>query len=123
MPTMALPLKPGSIEKLLGFIVKGLVWHHWQSYLTAEHFVEVNALLEWEEGLFEHYFTNVSSQLKVRANLGNGTFFYEGFRGIDSPQTTAWRFSLYSGLKLGVARKNTVRGSLNSMFILLLERS
>jgi len=100
VPIMALPIKRGSIERLFEFIVKGLVWYHWQSYLTVEHFVEVTALLEGEEKLFKWYFSNVSPHLKVSANLGNGTFLYEGFRGIDSPQTTAWRFSLYGGLKL-----------------------
>jgi hypothetical protein len=100
VPLMALPIKPGSVEKLFEFIVKGLVWHHWQSYLTGEYFVEVQALMDDEAFLFERFFSKISPHLKVSANLGNGTFLYEGFRDIDSPQTTAWRFSLYGGLKL-----------------------
>lgn len=101
VPTTVLPIEPGSIEKLFEFIVKGLVWRHWQSYITAEYFVEVEALREGEGDRWEYFFSNINPHLKVRADLGNGTFLYEGFRDIDSPQTTDWRFSLYGGLRLG----------------------
>src|SRR5439155_6793138 len=76
VPTMVLPIQPGSIEKLFEFIVKGLVWRHWQSYIAAEHFVEVEVLRSGEENLWAYYFTNIHPDLKVSANVGNGTFLY-----------------------------------------------
>jgi len=97
---MILPIEPGSVEKLLEFVVKGLVWLHWKTYLTTECFVEVGAFLGGEEGLFRDSFSNASPDLTVSANLGNDTFLYEGFRDINSPQITAWRLSLYGGLDL-----------------------
>jgi len=103
--TIALPLRPGSVEKLYEFIVKGLVWLHWKSYVAAEQVVEVTALLAEEEHILEDYFSNISLHLKKRGNIGNGTFVYEGYRRIDSPQITEWRFSLYGGLKLGAGTK------------------
>jgi hypothetical protein len=37
----------------------------------------------------------------VNANLGNGTFVYEGAQGMDCPQLTVWCFSAFGGAKLG----------------------
>jgi hypothetical protein len=101
VPTVTLPIKQGCIEQLFGFIVKGLVWHHWRIYLPAECVVKVTALTQDGEESFEQRILNREGHPYVSIDLGNGTFLYEGIQDIDSPEVTAWRFSIYGGLKLG----------------------
>src|SRR5205823_5428004 len=88
-------------EELFGFIVKGLVWHHWKIYLSSEYLVKVIALTQEGEDAFEQRILNREAHPYVSMDLGKGTFLYEGIQDIDSPAVTAWRFSIYGGLKLG----------------------
>jgi hypothetical protein len=37
---------------------------------------------------------------RVRSDLGNGAFSYEGAQGTDYPEFSIWRFSIFGGLKL-----------------------
>jgi hypothetical protein len=100
-PTGAIPLDFKQVEALFKYIVKGLVWFHWQTYLTDEHFVVVLALNRHGEGVFQRKFFQVNVRDRVAANLGNGTFIYEGVQGVDTTEVTAWRFSIYGGVNLG----------------------
>ncbi len=101
VPTTTLPIKPGCIEQLFEFIVKGLVWYHWQIYLSSEHFVKVMVLTKAGEDAFEQRILKEKTNPYVSAAPGNGTFLYEGIQDATSPEATAWRFSVYGGLKLG----------------------
>jgi hypothetical protein len=101
IPKTTVPIRHGCIERLAAFWAKGLLWCHWEVYLTQEHFVEATALTASESECFERSFSNVSQDLKVSANLGDGTFVYKGFREINSPETTTWWFSISNGLTLG----------------------
>ncbi len=101
LPTMTLPLDFARVEALFTFIVKGLVWYHWQTYLTSDHFVTVLALSQHGEAVFDRKFFQANARDRVASNLDNGTFLYEGVQGVDRPDITAWRFLVYGGATFG----------------------
>lgn len=101
IPAMALPIDTAPLESLFAFVARGLIWHHWRTYLTEEHSVGVILLTESGERLFDRFLLGVALRVPVSANLGGGTFIYEGVQGIDCPQLSMWRFSAFGGVKLG----------------------
>lgn len=100
-PTGAIPLDFSQVEALFEYIVKGLIWFHWQTCLTDDHFIVVLALNRHGEAVFQRKFFQVNVRQRVASNLGKGTFVYEGVQGVDTPEVTAWRFSIYGGVDLG----------------------
>jgi len=102
VPTMALPIDPASLESLFALIARGLIWYHWRTYLTLEHCVKAFLLTRTKEQLFDQY---LLPRAPVKADLGNGTFVYEGVQGEDCPQLSVWRFSAFGGVKLVGAPK------------------
>lgn len=100
-PAGAIPVDFKQVEALFTYVVKGLTWFHWQTYLTSDHFVVVLALNKFGEGVFQRKFFQVNVRDRVAANLGNGTFVYEGVQGVDTPEVTAWRFLIYGGIDMG----------------------
>jgi hypothetical protein len=101
VPTMTLPIEPDRFEALFALIARGLIWHHWGTYLTREHSVRAILLTTSGERLFDRYLFGMKAHDRVSANLGNGTFVYEGAQGIDCPQLSVWCFSAFGGAKLG----------------------
>jgi len=101
VPVGTIPLDFSKVRALFSLIVKALVWHHWRTYLTRNHFVTVLALSPHGEMAFERKFFRANVRDRVGANLGNGTFVYEGVQGVDYPETTAWRFLIYGGATFG----------------------
>ncbi len=99
-PTMVLPFHFDQLEKLFMMIVKGLIWYHWQTHITEKHFVQVLALTKVGEEFFERHFFALNTRARVNLSLGKGAFSYEGVQGVDYPQITAWKFSMYGGIKL-----------------------
>lgn len=100
-PTMVLPFDSEALVALFAFITKGLLWFHWQTYLTNDHFVEVIPLTKHGEKFFEEKFMRLRPRARVAENLGDGTFRYQGSQGIDVPQISVWRFSAFGGVVLG----------------------
>lgn len=98
VPTMTLPIDSGRFERLFQLIAKGLIWYHWQTYLTAGHFVEVWALTGAGARLFGERLFNLNARARVSANLGNGIFLYQGAQGVDCAQITVWHIWVYGGL-------------------------
>lgn len=93
-----IPLESGRIERLFVFITKGLLWHHWQSILGADDCAAATVLQTAGAVGLDHVLSRLKPRDRVRDNLGDGTFIYEGLQTIDSPQSTLWRFSIYGGL-------------------------
>ena len=100
VPTMTLPIDSGRFERLFQLIAKGLIWYHWQTYLTAEHFVEVWAPATAGARLFDERLFNLNARARVSANLGNGTFVYQGAQGVDCAQVTVWHIWVYGGVRV-----------------------
>lgn len=99
--TMALPFNSEALVALFAFIVKGLLWFHWRTYLTNEHFVEVIPLTKHGEKWFDENLMGLIPRTRVTENLGEGTFCYQGAQGMDIPQISVWRFSAFGGVALG----------------------
>lgn len=97
VPALAVPLDPVPLESLFVLVTRGLIWYHWRTYLTEEHSVKAFLLTRPREPLFDQY---LLPGAPVRANLGNGTFVYEGVQGEDCRQLSVWRFSAFGGVKL-----------------------
>lgn len=100
-PTMAIPFDSEAMVALFVFIAKGLLWFHWNTYLTEDDFIEVIPLTRYGEQFFEHQFFRLRPRHHITKDLGNGTFFYQGAQGIDLPQISIWRFSMFGGILLG----------------------
>jgi hypothetical protein len=99
--TMTLPVDTGRINDLFALIVRGLVWFHWETLLTEDHFVEVLSLTDTGENVFDEQLFKLNAANHVERNLGDGTVCYEGKQGVDQPEITVWRISMYGGLKFG----------------------
>lgn len=98
--TATVPTDPSRIEELFGLIVRGLIWWHWKTYLTCDHFVQVWALTDAGERLFEQHLFGKHAANQVACDLGDGTVCYEGKQGVE-PEITAWRIAMYGGLQFG----------------------
>jgi hypothetical protein len=47
---------------------------------------------------FAQMLSGWKTPIRVSANLGNGTFVYEGAQATDVPEATIWRFQMYGGV-------------------------
>jgi hypothetical protein len=95
----ALPFEPERLVELFKYIVRGVLFYHWNVRLAAEHFSEVVLLASDGQKLFADMLQK-NAKARVSENLGNGTFVYDGAQGLDSDIITVWRFSIYGGLTL-----------------------
>jgi hypothetical protein len=102
LPRLTLPLDSAKLDELFRFIVKGLLWHHWEVVLTAEYFVGAGTLSGQGERIFLDLF-NKNANARVSVDLGDGTLQYDGVQGFNCPQLSIWKFKMYGGLKLSGA--------------------
>jgi hypothetical protein len=97
-PDENVPVESGQLEKLFALIARGLAWHHWKIYLNeGEH--SVRAVVLTAVGALDPLFSQPARDC-VSESIGGGTFCYEGRQGVDDPNLTIWRFSVYGGLLL-----------------------
>lgn len=101
IPTTTLPVDSGHLANLVALIAKGLIWHHWQTYLTSDHFVDVKKLTPAGERFFDEKFFSPRSRDRVNKSFGSGTFCYEGVQAVDCMEITVWRFTMFGGVWLG----------------------
>lgn len=99
MPTMTLPFDSDRLHQLFGFVVKGLLYHHWGVLLLPSHGLRVMSLTKFGDTSFST-FLGMNAKERVRSDLGKGAFSYEGAQGTDYPEFSIWRFSIFGGLKL-----------------------
>jgi len=97
--SMALPFEPERVVDLFKFIVRGVLFYHWNVRLTADHFCEVHLLASAGQKFFDR-FMQMQSKARVTKNFGNGTVIYDGLQSVDSEIISVWRFSLYGGFVL-----------------------
>jgi len=100
-PSLVLPIKFQAISALFKYVVKGLTNYHWGVYLNDDILIEIMALTSAGEKFYEEQFFRLNCKARVIETLAQNTFWYEGVQGVDCPQITAWRFSIYNGLQLG----------------------
>ena len=99
VPTIALPFDSDRLHRLFAYIVRGLLWHHWRVTLTADHDAVIMSLTKFGESTYSQ-FLGMNARNRVRADIGGGTFLYEGAQGTDYPEFSIWAFCIYGGVKL-----------------------
>ncbi len=99
-PSMVLPINFEALVTLFKFIVKGLANYYWGVHLNDDVLIEVMALTPAGERFYEERFFRLNCKARVTVTLGENTFWYEGVQGVDCPEITVWRFSVYNGLQL-----------------------
>lgn len=98
-PVSTLPVNARDFERLFEYIVRGLIVFHWNTYLGAQDTVRVMALTRAGEEYFDGLLA-LNAARRIRANVGNGTFLYEGAQAVDLPEITVWRIECYGGVKV-----------------------
>jgi hypothetical protein len=99
---ISIPIDGEKVEKLVTFIIRGLMAHHWGIVFGSDCFVDVLSLTSHGEGFFERYKT-MRAKAQVKGNIGDGALAYEGSQGTDNPQVSVWKVSLYGGVKMAGA--------------------
>jgi len=62
LPGITFAMDGERLEELVSFIVRGLMWHHWRTYLSQQDFVAVMFLTGAGAAGFEKYFFGFLSQ-------------------------------------------------------------
>jgi len=96
-----IPFDPIPLEKLFAMIAKGLLWYHWQTLLEPGYAATSAVFSALGESLFNQMFNGWNTPRRVKHDLGDGTFYYEGAQATDCPQCSIWRFSMYGGVVFG----------------------
>ena len=97
--SLTIPIDGERVEKLVGLIVRGLLFHHWGVVLGSDCFVEVLSLTARGEAFYDK-FDKTNARQRVQNDIGNGALVYSGAQGIDNPQVSVWEVSLYGGVKM-----------------------
>lgn len=79
-------------------IVRGLIWYHWKVYLAKDYEVQAHSVTKVGERVFDDLLFKPNAGDRVRENLGDGAFVYEGAQAAADLGITAWRFTIYGGL-------------------------
>ena len=98
IPCLAIPIDGERIEQLVGYVVRGLMFHHWSIALGNDCMVEVHSLTRYGEDFFSRYLALNASQ-RASGDIGQGALRYRGAQAVDDPQISFWEVSLYGGLK------------------------
>lgn len=96
---LSVPFEPEKLHLLFNYVVKGLLFHHWSVLLGKEHAVEVMSATGFGDQFLLNLLGRNCAQ-RVEGNFGEGTFVYHAAQGIDYPEFTVWRFSIYGGMLL-----------------------
>jgi hypothetical protein len=98
-PNMTIGFNGEYVEHLFSMIARGLLWHHWRTYLPTGHAVRSVTVTKAGERLYDDLIFKRTARNRVTGNLGMGTFIYEGVQATDDPAFTGWRFLIYGGLQ------------------------
>ena len=104
--TTSIPLRGDALLNYIGFVVKGLLWHHWKVAIRPGFGVRVTA----PTNVVADQFVSVmrkSSALRIGGDLGFGTVTYEGVQGSDYPELSVWTISMYGGILLSDNSNNS----------------
>jgi hypothetical protein len=99
VPAMTVPVDGEKLNAYVGYVVRGLMWHHWQVMLDANHFVEVQCLT----GSGEKFFAVMSGwrgSNRLDETLGDCVLSYTAVQGTDRAEISVWVLSLFNGLKV-----------------------
>jgi hypothetical protein len=92
------PIDANSLIDLFRYVVRGLVAFHWGTYLEPTDDITVVTLTELGDKYFDRLLA-LNTDARAKANLGQGTFRYEGAQAMDCPNISVWRIEAYGGVK------------------------
>jgi hypothetical protein len=95
---LTIPLDGARLDELFAMIASGLIWYHWQVFLEKNYVVQTHSVTRSGERFFDEYLFKLNARDRVRGNLGDGAFTYEGAQAVDDSGITIWRFDIYGGL-------------------------
>ena len=100
VPSMTLPVNAKNLEKLFSMIVRGLYWHHWETNLPSDYFVDIyNFSLEGFI-FFHDKVLSVSPVNFIKNDFGDGVFRYGCTRGDEDPFISAWEMHFYDRIMI-----------------------
>lgn len=97
----SIPLDHVPLEELFALIAKGLAWHHWGVVLEPGYSAIARVFPDTAAPFLEEFFFARKAADRVTADVGAGTFAYEGLQATDDPKLTVWSFSIYGGVSFG----------------------
>jgi hypothetical protein len=95
------PFDHEKLDKLFAMIASGLAWYHWGVLLGPGFSAIASLFNDAGAPFFTQMLSGWKTPIRVCANLGNGTFVYEGAQATDAQEATVWRFQMYGGIKFG----------------------
>lgn len=98
MPSLAIPIDGERLEALVGYIVRGLMFHHWGVALGSDCSVEAYSLTQRGEQTFNRHLAKNAVQ-RALGNIGQGALLYRGVQAVDNPNISMWEVSLFGGFK------------------------
>jgi len=96
-----IPFDHQKLEKLFAMIAQGLASYHWGVLLRPGFSAIASLFNDAGAPFFTQMLSGWKTPIRVSANLGNGTFIYEGAQATDVREATIWRFQMYGGIKFG----------------------
>jgi hypothetical protein len=98
MPCLSIPIDGERLEALVGYIVRGLLFHHWGVALGDDYSVEAYSLTQHGEQTFNQYL-GLNAAQRVAGDIGQGVAVYRGVQAVDNPKISMWEFILFGGFK------------------------
>ena len=95
---LTIPLDGPRLDQLFAMIAWGWIWYHWQAYLEKNYAVQTHSVTRFGERFVDEYLFKLNARDRVRGNLGDGAFIYEGAQAVDDSGITFWRFDIYGRL-------------------------
>lgn len=97
-PARILDFDGSKLEAWLRLVARGLLWHHWNTYLRLGDEASVMFLPDSGSAILHGLISTLRPAREVTENLGNGTVCYNGLQAADPPQLTIWTIRMYGGL-------------------------
>lgn len=95
------------LHDFIGFIGRGLMWHHWEKSLPLNYSLKVFTPsptgMSFLDGLFQ-----LSTSYRVDVNLGNGTVRYKGVMSETDEGLSVWAIQLLGGITVSDDKLNHV---------------
>jgi hypothetical protein len=99
VPAMTLPFDSERAADLFRFITQGLLYHHFRVTLDRKKHGVWAGFLNAEGEQIHRNVLAKDCRERIRGDVGNGAFVYEGAQGTDFPEMSIWIFKIYGGLK------------------------
>lgn len=101
VPAMTLPFDGDRVGELFKFITQGLLYHHFKVILDRQkHGVWAGFLNRPGEEIHRKLLAAQNARARVKGDIGDGAFVYEGAQGVDFPEMSIWIFHLFGGIRV-----------------------